>query len=65
MGWRYTEGELNKMGKYIIWLVIILIVLLALEWFGVIDIPYIDLPDFTAGRKDMVHQTQEVVEKIE
>lgn len=53
------------MGKYIIWLVIIVIVLLALEWFGVIDIPYIDLPDFTAGRKDMVHQTQEVIEKIE
>ena len=52
------------MGKYIIWLVIIVIALLALEWFGVIDIPYVDLPDYTASKQDMVHQTQEAVENM-
>ena len=52
------------MGKYIIWLIIIVIVLLALEWFGVINIPYVDLPDFTAGKKDMMHQTKDAVENM-
>ena len=53
------------MGKYLGGLIIIVIALFALEWFGVIDIPYVDLPDFTAGKKDMLHQTQETVEKME
>ena len=50
------------MGKYIIWLVIIVIALLALEWFGVIDIPYVHLPDFTADKQDLIHKTAETVE---
>ena len=50
------------MGKYIVWLVIIVIVLLALEWFGVIDIPYVDLPDFTASKEDLIQKTTEAVE---
>ena len=45
------------MGKYIVWLVIIVIALLALEWFGVIDIPYLDLPDFTSGKQDLINKT--------
>ena len=50
------------MGKYIIWLIIVVIALLALEWFGVIDIPNVDLPDFTAGKQDLIHKTTETVE---
>ena len=49
------------MGKYIIWLIIIAIALLALEWFEIIDIPYVDLPDFTSSKKDLIHKTTEPV----
>ena len=53
------------MGKYFGGLIIIVIALFALEWFGVIDIPYVDLPDFTSSKQDMMHQTQEAVDKME
>jgi hypothetical protein len=46
--------------KYIL---IILLTLFALEWFGVIDIPYIDLPDFTGSRQDMIYKTEEVLDQ--
>lgn len=46
------------MGKYIVWLIIIVAALLAPEWFGIIDIPYLDLPDFTTGKQDLLHQTE-------
>jgi len=50
------------MGKYVIWFVIIVIVLLAVEWFGIIDIPYLDLPDFTGGKQELIHKTKEAIE---
>ena len=53
------------MGKTFAYLVLILIGLFALEWFGIIDIPYIDLPDFDASKQDMMHQTEKAVENME
>ena len=47
------------MGKYIIWFVIIVIAVLAVEWFGIIDIPYLDLPDFTGGKQNLIHKSAE------
>jgi hypothetical protein len=37
-------GEVN-MGKYIGYILCILVVLFALEYFQIVDIPYLDLPD--------------------
>ena len=50
------------MGKYVVWFIIIVIALLAVEWFGFIDIPYVDLPDFTASKEDLIQKTTEAVE---
>lgn len=50
------------MGKYVVWFVIIVIALLAVEWFGIVDIPYLDLPDFTGGKQDLIHKSTETVE---
>lgn len=36
------------MGKYIGYIVGILLILLALEYFQIIDIPFLDLPDIQA-----------------
>ena len=33
------------MGKYIAYILGILVILLALEYFQIVDIPYLDLPD--------------------
>ena len=52
------------MGKYFAYLIIILVALFALEWLGVIDIPYLDLPDFTAGKANMINQSADIVESV-
>ena len=33
------------MGKYVGYVILILIVLFAVEYFGIVDIPYFDIPD--------------------
>ena len=33
------------MGKYLVYILSVLIILLALEYFQIVDIPYLDLPD--------------------
>lgn len=33
------------MGRYVAYIVCIVLILLALEYFHVVDIPYLDLPD--------------------
>jgi len=52
------------MGKYFAGLILVVITLLALEWFGVIDIPYVELPNLTAGKQNL-HQTMETVKDME
>jgi len=52
------------MGKSFAGLIIVVITLFALEWFGAIDIPYIELPDLSTGKQNLMHQTVETVENL-
>jgi hypothetical protein len=36
------------MGKYIAYILCIIVILLGLEYFQIVDIPYLDLPDIQA-----------------
>ena len=47
------------MGKYVISGVIILIALLVLNWFKIINIPLLDIPDFTETKQEIVIKTQD------
>ena len=41
------------MGKYLEYILCILLILLALDYFQIVDIPYLDLPDIqTTGEED-------------
>ena len=50
------------MGKCFASVILSVVALFVLEWFGVIDIPYVDLPDLTAGKQHMMQQTMENME---
>jgi hypothetical protein len=52
------------MGKYIGYILLILAVLFALEWFEIFDVPFLEIPDFTSSKKDMIDSTKDVVEKM-
>jgi hypothetical protein len=49
------------MGKFVIYGVIIFVALLILNWFKIIDIPLLDIPDFTGTKKEIVTKTQDSV----
>ena len=50
------------MGKQYAILILIVVALLGLEWFGAIDIPYLDMPELKAGKHEMIYKTAEAVE---
>ena len=49
--------EREKMAKYFGYAVCILVALFFLEWFQIIDIPFVDIPDFTSGKKVLIEKS--------
>jgi hypothetical protein len=52
------------MKKIIVYAVLIIIVLFALEWFQIVDVPFLDIPDFLAGKKEMIDSTKDVLKEM-
>ena len=52
------------MGKYIGYVILILIVLCAVEFFGIVDIPYFDIPNYFSGKEDMIDKTEKAMEQL-
>ena len=53
------------MGKYVIYAVIIFIALFIINWFKIIHIPFLDIPDFTATKKETILNSQDSVKVLE
>ena len=53
------------MGKYVIYGVIIFIALLLLNWFKIINIPLLDIPDFTNTKQEIVTKTQDTLKQLD
>jgi hypothetical protein len=49
------------MGKYIGYTILIIVMIYALEWFQIVDVPFIEIPDFMSGKRDMIESTNEVL----
>ncbi|MGD8881066.1 MAG: hypothetical protein PVI82_04200 [Desulfobacterales bacterium] len=47
------------MGKYVAYLVCFLIILFALEYFQIVDIPYLDLPDIQTTGEDYKEKSED------
>ena len=52
------------MGKFIGYTLLIIAALLALEWFQIFDVPYLEIPDYTTGKKQGIVSTQEVLDQM-
>lgn len=52
------------MGKYIGYALLIIVVLFALEWFEIFDVPFFEIPDYTSEKKDMIDSTKEAMEQL-
>ena len=52
------------MGKFVTYGVLILIALFILNWFKIINIPLLDIPDFTETKQEIVTKTQDSVKEL-
>jgi hypothetical protein len=46
------------------YVILVLIVLFAVEFFGIVDIPYFDIPDYFSGKGNMVDKTEGTLEQL-
>jgi hypothetical protein len=52
------------MGKYVGYVILILLILFAIEFLEIIDIPYFDLPDYFSGKENMIDKTEKTMEQL-
>ena len=52
------------MGKYLIYGVIILIALFILNFFQIIHLPFLDVPDYTKPKQEMIHKTDDTLKNV-
>ena len=50
------------MGKYIVYIVCLLVVIFLLEWFRIVDIPYFDLPNYTDNKEVLYQKSSDTME---
>lgn len=56
--------RVNSMGKYVGYVILVLVVLFAVEFFGIIDIPYFDIPNYFSDKEDMIDKTENVMKQL-
>lgn len=49
------------MGKYVGYVLLVLVILAALEFIGIVDIPFLKIPDFTSDKKVLFEKTTEAL----
>jgi hypothetical protein len=52
------------MGKFVIYALTIVIAAFVLEFFRIVDIPYLEIPDYLSGKTEMVHKTEDMMDQI-
>jgi hypothetical protein len=53
------------MAKYFLYLFIIFVLLFALEFFKVVDVPYLEIPDWVSGTEENLQKGAESADKIQ
>jgi hypothetical protein len=52
------------MGKIIGYVLLIIAIVFALEWFQIVDVPYLEIPDFTSGKSQGLESTKKVLDEM-
>ena len=60
---KYTASGFD-MGKYLAYVIVIVIVLFAIEWFEIVDIPLIEIPDYLSGKEEAIDKTEQALEQL-
>ena len=52
------------MGKFVAYFIVIVMVLFALEWFEIVDIPFLEIPDYLSGKEETVDKTEKALKQL-
>jgi hypothetical protein len=52
------------MGKIVIYGLVVLIALFFLEFFHVVDIPYLEIPDYVSTKMERLQDTEEAIDQL-
>jgi hypothetical protein len=52
------------MGKYIFYALAVLVILFALEWFEIVDVPFLEIPDITGQKKEIMDRSKDAMDKF-
>lgn len=53
------------MGKYLGYTILIIVILFFLEWFQIVDVPFLEIPNYLSGKKDMIESTEGVLKQVD
>jgi hypothetical protein len=63
--YRTSSKDLGaKMAKYFLYLFFIFVFILVLEFFKIVDIPYLEIPDWVSETESLYHQDLDEADKI-
>ena len=51
------------MGKFVIYTLIIIVAAFILEFFQIVDIPFLEIPDYLSGKTEMIQKTNDALEQ--
>lgn len=52
------------MAKYFFYLFLIFAVIFALEFFKIVDVPYLEIPDLVSGTEEILKKSSDQVDKV-
>ena len=61
----FSAKDYSKMGKFIGYTLLVVTIVLVLEWFHVVDVPYLEIPDYTSGKNSMIESKRNALGQTE
>ena len=52
------------MGKYVGYALLIIVTFFVLEWFQIVDVPYLEIPNWSSGKHEMVKTTENSLDQL-
>jgi hypothetical protein len=52
------------MGKYVAYILAFALLVIALDWFCIVDVPYLKIPDIRSSKQEMVLKSRDALETV-
>ena len=53
------------MGKYLAYTILAVAILFFLEWLQIVDVPFLEIPDYISGKKEMIESSEGALNQLD